>query len=130
MMISGAITDASRAHAVGARRRRVLELGRATRGRSRSALNCALGGADSCARTSPELRGSPTADVSRDPNAGLPNAFGEYDEAPEHTAEPRRRVRRERLVNIVGGCCGTTPTTRAIAEAVKPIAEAPRFRTR
>jgi 5-methyltetrahydrofolate--homocysteine methyltransferase len=53
-------------------------------------------------------RASPTRYVSCYPNAGLPNAFGEYDETPGRW-RGCSRVRRERLVNIVGGCCGTTP---------------------
>ena len=43
------------------------------------------------------------------PNAGLPNAFGEYDETPQETAEILREFAESGLVNIVGGCCGTTP---------------------
>ncbi len=53
------------------------------------------------------------------PNAGLPNAFGGYDETPEITASTLRDLAREGLVNLVGGCCGTTPEhVRAIADAV------------
>ena len=53
------------------------------------------------------------------PNAGLPNAFGGYDESPEFMAAQIEEFAREGLVNIVGGCCGTTPDhIRAIAEAV------------
>jgi len=72
-------------------------------------LNCALGGR--------QLRPyvEELADAARDtfvcayPNAGLPNAFGEYDESPEDTAAVLREFGESGLVNIVGGCCGTTP---------------------
>ena len=55
------------------------------------------------------------------PNAGLPNDLGEYDECPAETAAPGPRTGPSRgIVNIVGGCCGTTPEhIRAIAETVK-----------
>ena len=57
------------------------------------------------------------------PNAGLPNEFGGYDETPEETAAFVGEWAREGLVNIVGGCCGTTPDhIRAIAEAVSECA--------
>ena len=81
-------------------------------------LNCALG-----AR---QLRGH-IADMARIagipviayPNAGLPNEFGGYDEVPATTAELLGQFARDGLVNIAGGCCGTTPAhVRAIADAV------------
>ena len=54
------------------------------------------------------------------PNAGLPNELGEYDEAAEHTAAQVRDWAQNGLVNIVGGCCGTTPShIAAIAGAVR-----------
>ena len=57
--------------------------------------------------------------VSAHPNAGLPNAFGEYDETPEEMAATLRNSRESGLLNLVGGCCGTTPAhIEAIAEAV------------
>jgi len=65
------------------------------------------------------------------PNAGLPNELGQYDELPERTAELIREWTNEKLVNIVGGCCGTTPShIAAIARAVagappRPIPELP-----
>jgi 5-methyltetrahydrofolate--homocysteine methyltransferase len=82
-------------------------------------LNCALG--------APEMRPyiaemSRIADtfVSCYPNAGLPNAFGEYDESPERQAGYLAEFAREGLVNLVGGCCGTTPAHIAeIAAAVQ-----------
>ncbi|HSN14093.1 MAG TPA: methionine synthase, partial [Anaeromyxobacteraceae bacterium] len=73
--------------------------------------------------------------VSTHPNAGLPNAFGGYDESPAYMAGMLGTFAREGLVNIVGGCCGTTPDhIRAIAEAVRglpprvPATLAPRLR--
>jgi 5-methyltetrahydrofolate--homocysteine methyltransferase len=58
--------------------------------------------------------------VSAHPNAGLPNAFGEYDETPAQMAEQIKEYVEKGLVNIVGGCCGTTPKhITAIAELVK-----------
>ena len=58
--------------------------------------------------------------VSAHPNAGLPNEFGEYDETPESTAAQIEEFLREDLLNIVGGCCGTTPEhIRAIADVVR-----------
>ncbi|MFX5869790.1 homocysteine S-methyltransferase family protein, partial [Acinetobacter baumannii] len=57
------------------------------------------------------------------PNAGLPNAFGGYDETPEQTAAFLKEFAESGLINITGGCCGTTPDhIRAIANAVKDIA--------
>ena len=58
--------------------------------------------------------------VSAHPNAGLPNAFGEYDESPQDMAEQIKEYLDKNLVNIVGGCCGTTPAhIKAIADVVK-----------
>jgi 5-methyltetrahydrofolate--homocysteine methyltransferase len=60
--------------------------------------------------------------VSAHPNAGLPNAFGGYDEAPEEMAEVLREFAASGLLNLVGGCCGTSPDhIRAIAEAVRGL---------
>jgi 5-methyltetrahydrofolate--homocysteine methyltransferase len=57
--------------------------------------------------------------VSTHPNAGLPNAFGGYDETPEDMATVLREFAEAGLLNLVGGCCGTTPAhIRAIADAV------------
>jgi 5-methyltetrahydrofolate--homocysteine methyltransferase len=56
------------------------------------------------------------------PNAGLPNEFGEYDESPEAMAAMLGEFARAGLVNLVGGCCGTTPDhVTAIAEAVAGV---------
>jgi 5-methyltetrahydrofolate--homocysteine methyltransferase len=64
--------------------------------------------------------------VSAYPNAGLPNAFGEFDEKPETTAALLREFAESGLVNLAGGCCGTTPDhIRAIAAAVAGIAPRP-----
>lgn len=58
--------------------------------------------------------------ISAHPNAGLPNAFGEYDESPEQMAEQIKEYVEKGLVNIIGGCCGTTPEhIKAIADLVK-----------
>ncbi len=58
--------------------------------------------------------------ISAHPNAGLPNAFGEYDETPQSTASQIEEYLREGLLNIVGGCCGTTPEhIKAIADVAK-----------
>ncbi|MGX9686530.1 methionine synthase [Deinococcus wulumuqiensis] len=121
IMLSGTITDASgrtlsgqtpEAFAVSTEHARLFSLG----------LNCALG-ADLLRPHLRAIAANTEALVSVHPNAGLPNAFGEYDETPEHTAAVLADFAREGLVNIVGGCCGTTPEhIRAIAEAVKDIA--------
>ena len=72
-----------------------------------------------CARTSRRLRASPTRWCALIPNAGLPNEFGGYDEGPEFMAALLGEFADAGLVNIVGGCCGTTPEhIRAIARAV------------
>jgi 5-methyltetrahydrofolate--homocysteine methyltransferase len=71
-------------------------------------LNCALGGAALRPYIEELARVADTC-VCAYPNAGLPNAFGEYDEAPRETAEILREYAESGLVNIVGGCCGTTP---------------------
>ena len=66
------------------------------------------------------------------PNAGLPNEFGEYDELPEQTAAQLEEWAKSGLVNVLGGCCGTTPPhIKAISGAVKgkaprKVAEPPR----
>ncbi|HET7604969.1 MAG TPA: homocysteine S-methyltransferase family protein [Sphingomicrobium sp.] len=82
-------------------------------------LNCSFG----AAQLRPHLSAlAATADtlVMAYPNAGLPNELGEYDEAAEHTAAQVREWAESRLVNIVGGCCGTTPShIAAIAGAVR-----------
>ena len=107
IMLSGTITDASgrtlsgqtpEAFAVSTEHANLFSLG----------LNCALG-ADLLRPHLRAIAANTEALVSVHPNAGLPNAFGEYDETPEHTASVLADFAREGLVNIVGGCCGTTP---------------------
>uniref|UniRef100_A0AAQ6IKH9 Methionine synthase n=1 Tax=Anabas testudineus TaxID=64144 RepID=A0AAQ6IKH9_ANATE len=82
-------------------------------------LNCALGATEM--RPFIETIGqSTTAFIICYPNAGLPNTFGGYDETPEVTASNLKEFAMDGLVNIVGGCCGTTPGhIRAISEAVR-----------
>ncbi|SEM13704.1 5-methyltetrahydrofolate--homocysteine methyltransferase [Maribacter orientalis] len=118
IMVSGTITDAS---------------GRTLSGQTAEAFlisishipilsvgfNCALG----ASQLVPHLEVLATKSehaVSAHPNAGLPNAFGEYDETPDQMAEQIREYVEKGLVNIVGGCCGTTPEhITAIAKVVK-----------
>ncbi|MFO7306371.1 MAG: methionine synthase [Gammaproteobacteria bacterium] len=84
-------------------------------------LNCALG-ARQLRPYIEELARIADVYVSAYPNAGLPNAFGEYDEAPCETAELVREFATSGLVNIVGGCCGTTPEhIRHLCEAVAGV---------
>jgi 5-methyltetrahydrofolate--homocysteine methyltransferase len=84
-------------------------------------LNCALGAKEMRPHIE-ELSRLASCYVSAYPNAGLPNAMGEYDEQPEQTAHFLEDWAREGFVNIVGGCCGTTPDhIRHIAEHVKSI---------
>lgn len=107
IMVSGTITDAS---------------GRTLSGQTAEAFlismshiplvsigfNCALG----AKQLTPHLEvlsNRATIAVSAHPNAGLPNAFGEYDETPEQMANQIKEYLDKQLVNIVGGCCGTTP---------------------
>ncbi len=128
VMLSGTITDASgrtlsgqtpEAFAISTEHADLLALG----------LNCALG-AEPLRPHLREIAASTPALVSVHPNAGLPNAFGEYDETPEHMARVLREIAEEGVVNIVGGCCGTGPEhVRAIADAVAglpPRVAAPR----
>ncbi len=82
-------------------------------------LNCALGAKEMRAHVAEIGRVADTL-VCAYPNAGLPNEFGEYDESPEQTANFLREFAEAGLVNLVGGCCGTTPAhIRAIAAAVE-----------
>jgi 5-methyltetrahydrofolate--homocysteine methyltransferase len=81
-------------------------------------INCALGAAQMRPYLA-DLAAVATTLVSCYPNAGLPNAFGEYDEQPATTAGILREFAAAGLLNIIGGCCGTTPEhIAAIAEAV------------
>jgi 5-methyltetrahydrofolate--homocysteine methyltransferase len=84
-------------------------------------LNCALG-AELMRPYLEELSDVAACYVSCYPNAGLPNQFGEYDETPDHMAKVIREFAVAGFINIVGGCCGTTPEhIKAIADAVKNI---------
>ncbi|GAB2977838.1 methionine synthase [Nocardioides montaniterrae] len=81
-------------------------------------LNCALGAKEMRPYIAEMARVADTF-VSAYPNAGLPNAFGEYDETPDQTAEVVAEFAEAGFVNLLGGCCGTTPAhIRAIAEKV------------
>ncbi|HEX6465397.1 MAG TPA: methionine synthase, partial [Vicinamibacterales bacterium] len=85
-------------------------------------INCALGARDMRPYLS-DLARIAECYVTSYPNAGLPNAFGQYDELPAETAELVKDFAESGFVNIVGGCCGTTPDhIAAIAAAVKGIA--------
>lgn len=118
IMVSGTITDAS---------------GRTLSGQTAGAFlisishlnllsvgfNCALG-AKQLTPYLEEVANNSDFYISAYPNAGLPNAFGQYDESPEFMAEQIREYAEKGLINIVGGCCGTTPPhIKAIADLVK-----------
>lgn len=124
LMISGTITDAS---------------GRTLSGQTAEAFyysiahadpisigfNCALG-ADQLKPHIKALSAVAQSMVSAHPNAGLPNELGEYDESPEDMARVIKTFAQDGLINIIGGCCGTTPAhLKAIIEAVKPHAPRP-----
>ncbi|MCE9650187.1 MAG: methionine synthase [Parvibaculum sp.] len=95
-------------------------------------LNCALGAADLRQYVADLSRVADTF-ISTHPNAGLPNAFGGYDDTPEYMAGVLGEFAEAGLLNIVGGCCGVSPKhIRAIAEAVRPhkprrVPELPRY---
>ncbi|WP_416884766.1 methionine synthase [Marinospirillum sp.] len=120
IMISGTITDASGRTLSGQtteafwnsiRHAKPLSIG----------LNCALG-AEDLRPYIEELSRIADTFVSAHPNAGLPNAFGEYDQTPEEMAAILIEFAQSGLMNIIGGCCGSTPAhIRAIAEAVAEI---------
>ena len=120
IMISGTITDASGRTLTGQtaeafwnsmRHAEPLSIG----------FNCALG-ADAMRPHVKTVSDVADTFVSAHPNAGLPNAFGGYDETPEETAAFIKEFAESGLINITGGCCGTTPDhIRAIANAVAGI---------
>ena len=84
-------------------------------------LNCALGAAEMRPYISELSRLAPTL-VACYPNAGLPNAFGEYDDTPENMAKVTGEWARDGWLNILGGCCGTTPAhIKAMADAVAGV---------
>ncbi|GMR00386.1 MAG: methionine synthase [Zetaproteobacteria bacterium] len=120
IMISGTITDAS---------------GRTLSGQTATAfydslahaepisfgLNCALGAAE-LRQYIEELSNIAPCHINAHPNAGLPNAFGGYDETPQDMAAEIREWAESGFLNIIGGCCGTTPEhIKAMAEAVEGI---------
>jgi 5-methyltetrahydrofolate--homocysteine methyltransferase len=85
-------------------------------------LNCALG-AKELRQYVEELAGIAEVPVSCYPNAGLPNAFGEYDDTPASMAKEMGSWAREGFLNLAGGCCGTSPEhIHAIAQAVRGVA--------
>ncbi|MDX8409153.1 MAG: methionine synthase [Mariprofundales bacterium] len=121
IMISGTITDAS---------------GRTLSGQTATAfynslahaepisigLNCALG-AGELRQYIEELSNNATCHINAHPNAGLPNAFGGYDETPEEMAAEVGEWARSGFLNIIGGCCGTGPDhIRAMCSAVEGVA--------
>lgn len=124
VMISGTITDASgrtlsgqtlEAFYISVMHAEPLSIG----------LNCALGAAEMRPHVE-ELSGIASCYVSAYPNAGLPNAMGEYDETPATTASIVGEFAKNGWINIVGGCCGTTPAhIKAIAEEMKKHAPRP-----
>ena len=88
-------------------------------------LNCSLGASDMTPLVEDMDRWCRCA-VSCYPNAGLPNEMGSYDQSPDEMAQQVKEMASRGLVNIVGGCCGTTPDhIRAIASAVKGIKPRP-----
>ncbi|WP_367138320.1 methionine synthase [Saccharothrix sp. HUAS TT1] len=88
-------------------------------------VNCSLGATEMRPHVADLSRIAGTYTASH-PNAGLPNAFGGYDQTPDETAELLRGFAEEGVVNVVGGCCGTTPDHIArIAAAVKGMAPRP-----
>ncbi|MGD2056004.1 MAG: homocysteine S-methyltransferase family protein, partial [Gammaproteobacteria bacterium] len=118
VMISGTITDASGRTLTGQVTEAFLNSLRHAQPVS-IGLNCALG-ARQLRQYVEELAHLADTCVSAHPNAGLPNEFGEYDETPEEIAAELGDWAANGFVNIVGGCCGTTPEhIRAIVEAVR-----------
>lgn len=88
-------------------------------------INCALGASDMRPYLE-ELSALANCAVSCYPNAGLPNAFGEYDDSPESMAGVLADFAKDGWLNIIGGCCGTAPAhIQAIAEAVREIPPRP-----
>ncbi len=118
IMVSGTITDAS---------------GRTLSGQTVEAFlisishipllsvgfNCALG-ADQLKPYLKTLAQNTSLNISAHPNAGLPNAFGQYDQTPEEMQQLIKEYLNDNLINIIGGCCGTTPEhIKLIAEVTK-----------
>ena len=121
LMISGTITDRSGRTLTGQTPEAFWNSLRHAEPLLSIGLNCALG-AEEMRPHIEELARVANCLVSAHPNAGLPNAFGGYDETPEATASFISEFAQSGLVNIVGGCCGTTPAhIRAIAESVEGV---------
>ena len=122
VMVSGTITDASgrtlsgqtvEAFLISIQHIDLLSIG----------FNCALG-ADMLKPYLKTLAKNTSLNISAHPNAGLPNAFGEYDQTPQEMQTLIREYLQDNLVNIIGGCCGTTPEhIRLIADVVKEFQE-------
>ncbi len=118
IMLSGTITDASgrtlsgqtaKAFLISVAHIPLLTIG----------FNCALGAKQLTPHLEVLAKNS-NLKISAHPNAGLPNAFGEYDESPEMMAAQIKEYLDKNLINIIGGCCGTTPAhIKAIADMVK-----------
>ncbi len=118
VMVSGTITDASgrtlsgqtaEAFLISVSHIPILSVG----------FNCALGAKQLTPHLEVVANRTPYA-ISAYPNAGLPNAFGEYDESPEQMAAQVKEYLDKKLINIIGGCCGTTPPhIKAIADLAK-----------
>lgn len=118
IMVSGTITDASgrtlsgqtvEAFLISIEHIPLLSVG----------FNCALG-ADQLKPYLKRLSQNTSLNISAHPNAGLPNAFGQYDQTPEEMQQLIREYLQENLINIIGGCCGTTPEhIQLIADVAK-----------
>ncbi len=120
VMISGTITDASGRTLSGQTAEAFWNSLRHARPIS-FGLNCALGAKD-LRQYVKELSKLCDCFISAHPNAGLPNAFGGYDETPQMLADEIREWGQAGIINIAGGCCGTSPDhIRAIAEALKDM---------
>ncbi len=120
IMISGTITDAS-GRTLSGQTLEAFYISIAHANPLSVGVNCALGAKEMRAHVE-ELSQIANCYVSAYPNAGLPNAMGEYDEAPEMTAGFLGEWAQHGFINIVGGCCGTTPDhIREVAKAVKGL---------
>lgn len=121
IMISGTITDASGRTLSGQTAEAFYNSVRHADPLVSIGFNCALG-ADAMRPHVKTVSDKANIFISAHPNAGLPNAFGEYDETPEQTAAFIREFAESGLINITGGCCGTTPDhIAAIYQAVKDL---------
>ncbi|PMM43590.1 methionine synthase [Vibrio splendidus] len=120
VMISGTITDASGRTLSGQTTEAFYNALRHVRPIS-FGLNCALG-PDELREYVSEMSRISECNVSAHPNAGLPNAFGEYDLSPEEMAEHVKEWAESGFLNLIGGCCGTTPEhIRQMADVVEGV---------